>query len=237
MDMIGDMSSGSGQAVAADAVAVFGGRGAGALAALTLDRLAASGGPGCLGFLNDVEPAGTLIESRPVLGPFAAWRELPPQTRFVAPLHKPKEMSRRAAIIRRLGVPRARWATLIDPQSCLARDFECGVDVLICCGAWVLSGARLGNHVTLRGGCQVSHDCTVGDFVMIGVNAVLCGYCRVGEGACIAPGALVREGTTIGRYSVVGLGAVVVRDVPEHAIVAGNPARVIGDMASSMAAC
>jgi acetyltransferase-like isoleucine patch superfamily enzyme len=125
---------------------------------------------------------------------------------------------------------------VIDPHTCLARDFACGVDVLICCGASVLSGARLGDHVTLRSGCQVSHDCTVGDFVMIGVNAVLCGYCRVGEGACIAPGALVREGTTIGRYSVVGLGAVVVCDVPEHAIVAGNPARVIGDLADASSA-
>ena len=35
----------------------------------------------------------------------------------------------------------------------------------------------------------------------------------------------------VGRYSVVGLGAVVVRDVPDGAVVAGNPARIIGTVA------
>ena len=65
---------------------------------------------------------------------------------------------------------------------------------------------------------------------VIGVNSVVCGYATVQEGAHIAPGAVVREGTTVGRYSVVGLGAVVVKDVPDGAIVAGNPARVVGSM-------
>jgi acetyltransferase EpsM len=62
---------------------------------------------------------------------------------------------------------------------------------------------------------------------MVGVNAVVCGYATVREGAHIAPGAVVREGLTIGRYSVIGLGAVVIENVPDGAIVAGNPARVI----------
>jgi UDP-2-acetamido-3-amino-2,3-dideoxy-glucuronate N-acetyltransferase len=32
----------------------------------------------------------------------------------------------------------------------------------------------------------------------------------------------------VGRYALVGAGAVVTKDVPDHAIVAGNPARTIG---------
>jgi acetyltransferase EpsM len=63
------------------------------------------------------------------------------------------------------------------------------------------------------------------------VNAVLCGYVTLQEGAYIAPGAVVRERTKVGRYSVVGLGAVVIDDVPDGAIVAGNPARVIASVA------
>ncbi len=223
---------------AAPPVAVLGGRGGGALAAFTLGRLEAAGRARCLGFLNDIEPVGTRIAGYPVLGPFAAWRELPAATQFVAPLHKAKQMVQRAAIIRELGVPRARWATLIDPQAVVADDVTCGVGVLAAAGCAIMCGARLGDHVAVRNGAHVGHDCTVGDFAMVGVNAVVCGYATVREGAHIAPGAVVREGLTIGRYSVIGLGAVVIENVPDGAIVAGNPARVIdedADIALSVA--
>jgi sugar O-acyltransferase (sialic acid O-acetyltransferase NeuD family) len=214
-------------------VAVLGGRGGGALAAFTLSRLAASGRARCLGFLNDVEPVGTRIAGYPVLGPFAAWRDLPAATQFVAPLHKAKQMAQRAAIIRELGVPRGRWATLIDPQALVADDVTCGAGVLAAAGCAIMCGARLGDHVAARTGAHVGHDSTIEDFVMVGVNAVVCGYATVREGAHIAPGALVREGLTIGRYSVIGLGAVVIENVPDGAIVAGNPARVIDEDADS----
>lgn len=49
----------------------------------------------------------------------------------------------------------------------------------------------------------------------------------VQEGAAIGAGAVILCGVTIGRYALVGAGAVVVRDVPECAVVVGNPARVI----------
>jgi UDP-2-acetamido-3-amino-2,3-dideoxy-glucuronate N-acetyltransferase len=52
----------------------------------------------------------------------------------------------------------------------------------------------------------------------------------VKTGASVGSNATVLCGTTIGKYAVVGAGAVVTRDVPDYAIVAGVPARVIGDM-------
>jgi acetyltransferase-like isoleucine patch superfamily enzyme len=49
----------------------------------------------------------------------------------------------------------------------------------------------------------------------------------IGPDAWIGARAIVLDGVTVGRGSVVGAGAVVTRDVPEFAIVAGNPARVL----------
>jgi len=50
---------------------------------------------------------------------------------------------------------------------------------------------------------------------------------RIGSGSWIGHGAVILPGTTIGRNVVVGAGSVVRGDVPDHAIVAGVPARVV----------
>jgi acetyltransferase-like isoleucine patch superfamily enzyme len=52
----------------------------------------------------------------------------------------------------------------------------------------------------------------------------------VRAGASIGTNATILPNLSIGRGAMVGAGAVVVADVPDHAIVAGMPARVIGDI-------
>jgi acetyltransferase-like isoleucine patch superfamily enzyme len=53
---------------------------------------------------------------------------------------------------------------------------------------------------------------------------------RLKDRASIGSNATILGNVTIGRNAVVGAGAVVNKDVPDYAIVAGVPARVIGDV-------
>ncbi len=57
----------------------------------------------------------------------------------------------------------------------------------------------------------------------------------VEDSVWIASRALILPGVTIGRGSVVAAGAVVTKDVPEMSIVAGNPAKVVGERKSALA--
>lgn len=49
----------------------------------------------------------------------------------------------------------------------------------------------------------------------------------IGNSCVIGIGATIMGGVRIGNYCVVGAGAVVTKDVPDHTIVAGNPAKII----------
>lgn len=52
---------------------------------------------------------------------------------------------------------------------------------------------------------------------------------RIGEGCWIASGAIISGGVTIGHGAIVVAGSVVTKNVPDFAIVAGTPAKMIGD--------
>ena len=95
-----------------------------------------------------------------------------------------------------------------------------------------MPSTNVGSQVAVRTGAKIGHDVKLGDFVFVGMNASLCGYIKVAEGARIAPGAIVREHTHVGRFAVVGFGAVVLEDVPDYAVVVGNPARQISSTAA-----
>lgn len=56
---------------------------------------------------------------------------------------------------------------------------------------------------------------------------------RIGNDVWIGGGAIILPGVTIGDRSVIGAGSVVVRDVPAAKVVAGNPARILRDLAGS----
>jgi UDP-2-acetamido-3-amino-2,3-dideoxy-glucuronate N-acetyltransferase len=53
---------------------------------------------------------------------------------------------------------------------------------------------------------------------------------RIRRGASLGSNCTIMAGVTVGQGALVGAGAVVTRDVPDYAIVAGVPARVVGDV-------
>ena len=67
----------------------------------------------------------------------------------------------------------------------------------------------------------------IGDFVHISPNAALAGNITVKKGAHVGLGANIIQGITIGEHAMIGAGTVVLNDVPAHAVVVGNPGKII----------
>ena len=114
-----------------------------------------------------------------------------------------------------------------------------GRDGNICDHAFIESGAQLGDRVTVKNNVLIWDGVSIGDDVFIGPNAVFTndlvprplnktapdGFLPtiVETGVSIGANATIVCGVTLGRHSFIGAGTVVTADVPDHAVVVGNP--------------
>ena len=112
-------------------------------------------------------------------------------------------------------------SALIDKRACL------GNGSVVFHGAIIQTSSIIGNHAIINTASSIDHDCEIGDFVHVSPNATICGGVQVGEGTHIGAGSTVIQGICIGKWTTIGAGAVVIRDVPDYAVVVGNPGRII----------
>ena len=117
-----------------------------------------------------------------------------------------------------------------------------GRDCNLCDGVFVENDVRVGDRVTVKCGVQLWDGVTLEDDVFVGPNATFtndpfprsraypAAFPRtvVRRGASIGANATLLPGIEIGAGAMIGAGAVVTRSVPPHAVVVGNPARVVG---------
>ena len=94
-------------------------------------------------------------------------------------------------------------------------------------GVIINSGSRIGKHCIINSGAVVEHDVRLEDFVHISPNAVLTGNVSVAEGTQVGTGASVIPGVKIGKWVSIGAGAVIIEDIPDFAVVVGNPGKII----------
>jgi sugar O-acyltransferase (sialic acid O-acetyltransferase NeuD family) len=119
-----------------------------------------------------------------------------------------------------------QFTNAIHPQAILASTVSLKEMVMIAAGACINPLVELGSGVICNTSCSIDHECIVGDFSHIGPGAVLCGNVEVGESSFIGAGSVIRQGIKIGNNCMIGAGAVIVKDVPDGALVIGNPGSV-----------
>ncbi|CAM4240634.1 acetyltransferase [Gillisia hiemivivida] len=93
--------------------------------------------------------------------------------------------------------------------------------------ASVNSATSIGEHCIINTASTIDHDCVLGNYVHISPNAAIAGNVIINEGTHVGIGAVVIPGIKIGNWVTIGAGAVIIRDVPDHAVVVGNPGKII----------
>jgi acetyltransferase-like isoleucine patch superfamily enzyme len=140
--------------------------------------------------------------------------------------------------------------TVVWQLAQIREDAEVGASCVISRGAYIDAGVIVGEHSKIQNYALVYAPARLDEGVFVGPAAVLTNdsYPRaieadgrlkggqdweprgvtVGKGASIGAQAVVLGGVSLGRWSMVAAGAVVTRDVPDHGLVMGTPARRIG---------
>lgn len=125
----------------------------------------------------------------------------------------------------------------ILPGTRIGTGCNIGQNVVIGPDVVVGNGCKIQNNVSVYKGVTLEDDVFCGpSMVFTNVYNPRAHIRRMDEarptlvrqGASLGANATIVCGVTIGRYAFVGAGAVVTRDVPDHALVFGNPARQRG---------
>ncbi len=119
------------------------------------------------------------------------------------------------------------FGTVMHPKSIVAEAARVLSGSVLMANVVVNADTLIGEHVILNTSCSVDHDCTIDNFVHISPQAGIAGNVQVGEGTHIGIGVNVIQGVKIGAWATIGAGTVVIRDVPDYAVVVGNPGRII----------
>lgn len=117
--------------------------------------------------------------------------------------------------------------SLIHPSAIVSRHSVIGKGSVIMANAVVNANTVIGEACIINTGCVIEHDCSIGCYVHISPKACITGTVYIDDLNWIGANSTIKNNVHIGKSNIIGAGSVVLKDIANNMILAGNPATVI----------
>ncbi|MCW3995880.1 MAG: acetyltransferase [Candidatus Bathyarchaeota archaeon] len=134
--------------------------------------------------------------------------------------------TKRKTLLMKLEKRGFKFDSIKHPSSIISDWTRIGHGCIIAPGTIINCQTKIGNHAIVNFGTKIGHDVEIGNFTTVSPSTSIMGYARLGDEVFIGANATVIDRIKVGKGAIIAAGAVVIKDVPELALVAGNPATV-----------
>lgn len=121
----------------------------------------------------------------------------------------------------------ANFVKAIHPSATISPNTSIGEGTVVMARVAINPDVIIGKHCIINTNATIEHDALIADFVHICPGVSLAGNVTIDEGTQVGIGATVIQGVSIGKWVTIGAGAVVLKDIPDYAVVVGNPGKII----------
>lgn len=181
----------------------------------------------CAGFINDKDNVDN-IEGFPVVG---GLKDIPKFIDegyyFINTIFKIGGQKERIALFESLQIPDDRLAIFVHPMAYVAPNVHLSPGCVIMPNVSISSGTRFGKCCRVMVGATIGHNSEIGDYCFFAANCCTGAYLKIGKAVTVSLNACIREYVQIEDYATVAMGAVLLDNVGEGEIWAGNPAKFL----------
>ncbi len=209
-----------------DKIAIFGAGGFGLEIAMLIEQInEVSHEWELIGFFDDGEPEGKLINGYPLLGGINKLNQCESELFVVLALGIPET---KKSVLNNIRNENISYPTLIHPSVITGNKkyLAIGEGSIICAGTIITTNILIGRHVILNLACTVGHESEIGDYSSFMPTCNISGEVKIGEATFWGTGAKIINKKIVGDNVTIGAGAVVTQDIPDNVTAVGVPARI-----------
>ena len=181
-----------------------------------------------VGYLNDRQGKDSLIEGFPVLGKTGDASEfIKKGFYFINTIYRIDGQKKRIKLFKSLKIPDSSLVTFIHPMSYIAPNVKLGAGTVIMPNVSISSGTSFGKCCLVMVGATIGHNNEICSYCHFAAQCCTGAYLTISDGVHIGLNATIRENLEIGKNSTLGMGSVLLENISENEIWAGNPAKFI----------